>query len=341
MTLKDIANEAGVATSTVSRILNNKGSGAASKEVQDRVWEIVRRTGYVPNASARSLRTGRDEGGEDIKRAIACVFARTPIPLNDPFFSGISRGIEEEAFLHNFFLRYSITAQDLSNLEDLDTESDARLRGIAILGRCDQRVFRELHYQFKNIIYVGLNNTDVKCDQVLCDGFLASKMAVEHLIGLGHRRIGYIGETVDEKRFNGYRETLIANGLHYDDKLAESRILSFENGYAGMQQLLERAPEVTAIFCANDQTAIGAMKAANQMELNVPRDISIVSIDDIEVSQFISPSLTTVHIPTGEMGRIAAKLLIDRIRGGHSSLLKTFLPCYLVERDSCARPRAT
>lgn len=339
MTLKDIANEAGVATSTVSRILNNKGPSAASKEVQDRVWEIVRRTGYVPNVSARSLRTGRAETGEQAKKAIACVFARTPSPLNDPFFSGISRGIEEEAFLHNYFLRYSITAQDLSNLEDIDTNSDNRLRGIAILGRCDQRIFHELRRKFKHIIYAGLNNTDIKCDQVLCDCFLASKIAIEHLIGLGHRQIGYIGETVNETRFSGYKEILKANGLPYNDRFTESRIHSFENGYLGMQLLLKRAPEITAIFCANDRTAIGAMKAAREMELCIPRDISIISIDDNEVSQFISPALTTVHIPTGEMGKIAAKLLIDHIKGGHSSQLKTYLPCFLVDRESCAKPR--
>ena len=106
MTLKEIAMEAGVSISTVSRVINKKGTSAASKEVQDKIWEIVRRTGYSPNAAARNLKTGHSAENESKRsRSIACIFARTDEPMKDTFFSTLARGIEQEAFRHNILLK--------------------------------------------------------------------------------------------------------------------------------------------------------------------------------------------------------------------------------------------
>ena len=107
-----------------------------------------------------------------------------------------------------------------------------------------------------------------------------------------------------------------------------------------MMLLMESAPQVTAVFCANDQTAIGAVKAAQVMGLRIPEDISIASIDDIEMAKYMSPPLTTVHIPTAEIGSVAAKILIDRIQGGHKLPMKISLPSKLIIRESCATPRS-
>ena len=114
--------------------------------------------------------------------------------------------------------------------------------------------------------------------------------------------------------------------------------LSHEGGYQGAYRLMEAKADVTAIFCANDNTAIGAIKAIREKGYRIPEDISIIGVDDIETAQYLSPMLTTVHIPTEEMGQLAAKILIDRINGGHRIPLKLILPFHIAKRDTCATP---
>ena len=339
MRLIDIANEAGVSASTVSRILNNKGPHVASKQIQDRVWEIVRRSGYQVNTSARSLRIGKKSEESSSRKTIACVYARQEVSLNDPFFSAIARGIEEEAYANNYVLKFTFTMHDLSDLRQIETLGSIKTRGLAILGQCNRDKFRELQRAsgcYRNIIYAGLDNVDLKCDQVLSSGSEAAETAVNHLIGLGHRRIGYLGATEHEIRFLGYKTALQSKGLPFDESLAETCEMSCEGGYNSFKSLWLRRSQITAVFCSNDQTAIGAIKAATELHLHIPKDISIIGIDDIELSRFVSPALTTVHIPTIEIGRMAGKLLIDRITDGHSIQMKTYLPSYLIERESCA-----
>ena len=334
MTLKEIAKEAGVAPSTVSRILNNKGHLAASQETQDRVWEVVHRLGYIPNSAAKKLR----EGEESIRQnatAIACLYARTGRSMDSPFFLDIARGIEIEAFSHNCFMRYSLTTGDLSTLKNFSEAPS----GIAVLGRCNRRILHELKATIPNVIYAGLNSIDADYDQVISDGKDAAYKVMDYLISLGHEKIAYIGETTDEVRYIGYREKLMECKIPFCAEYVVDRLLSADGGYSGMNMLMKSAPEVTAVFCANDQTAIGAVKAAQIMGLHIPDDISIASIDDIEMAKYMSPPLTTIHIPTTEIGGIAAKILIDRIQGGHKLPMKISLPSRLIIRESCAPPR--
>ena len=102
---------------------------------------------------------------------------------------------------------------------------------------------------------------------------------------------------------------------------------------------MEQQPKLTAIFCGNDITAIGAIRAIKDRKLKIPKDISVISIDDIDMAQYLSPMLTTIHIPVDEMGKMAAKTLIDRINGGHTLPMKLQLPFHLANRDSCGKPR--
>ncbi len=334
MTLKEIAKEAGVAPSTVSRILNNKGHLAASPETQDRVWEVVHRMGYIPNNAAKKLRSG-EIAESSSGTTIACLYARMGRSMDSPFFLDIARGIEIEAFSHNCFMRYSLTTGDLSTLQTF-TEVPS---GIAVLGRCNKRVLHDLKSIVPSVIYAGLNSINADYDQVVSDGKDAAYKVMEYLIGLGHKHIAYIGETIEEIRYIGYREKLMEHRIPFHAEYVVDRLLSADGGYSGMKLLMETAPEVTAVFCANDQTAIGAVKAAQVMGLRIPDDVSIASIDDIEMAKYMFPPLTTVHIPTTEIGSITAKILIDRIRGGHKLPMKISLPANLVIRESCCPPR--
>lgn len=336
MTLKEIAIEAGVSVSTVSRVINSN-SKAAGREVQERIWEIVRRTGYTPNSVARSLKMGNGHQPETFARSLACLFARTQDAMSDQFFHSLSRSIEEEAFQHNYILKYSFSAFDIKNPATYQLVVDNQVNGIAVLGRCDKPTLKFLKQHFNSVVYVGLNSLDAKYDQIICGGREAGCAATEHLIRLGHRRIGYIGETVCEERYLGYCDALNAHQLPIKAEYTANVSLSAENGYKGAKQLLDRKSDISAVFCSNDITAIGAMRAFQERGVRIPKDISLVSIDDIDTAQYLSPMLTTIHIPTQEMGQMAAKILIDRIQGGHKFPVKVSLPFYLARRESCSK----
>ncbi len=261
MTLKEIAQEAGVSISTVSRVINQSNSGAASKEVQDRIWEIVRRTNYTPNSSARNLKSGKTSSGQASSHSIACLFARKPDAITDPFFSQLARSIEKEAFKQNYILKYSFTAIDIQHPSTFHLITDNQVDGVAILGRCNKQLLSFLKKHFNYVIYTGLNSLNAKYDQVLCEGHLTSEHAVEYLIGLGHTRIAYVGETQNEERYVGYCSTLRKHKLPVQSDFISNVMLCSEGGYRGTKALLKRTRDITAVFAPNDLTAIGVMCA--------------------------------------------------------------------------------
>lgn len=339
MTLKEIAQEAGVSISTVSRVINQSNSKAASKEVQDRIWEIVRRTNYTPNTSARNLKAGTTSSGQASSRSIACLFAREPDAITDPFFSQLARSIEKEAFKQNYILKYSFTAIDIQHPSTFHLIADNHVDGVAILGRCNKQLLSFLKKHFNYVIYTGLNSLNAKYDQVLCESTLASEHVIEYLIGLGHTKIAYVGETQNEERYIGYCSTLRKHKIPIQNEFVSNVMLCSEGGYRGAKALLAKTREMTAIFAPNDLTAIGVMRAIQEEGLKIPKDISVISIDDIDMAQYLSPMLTTLHVPLDEMGKMAAKTLIDRIEGGHHLPMRISMPFYLAVRESCGPPR--
>ena len=336
VTLKEIAKEANVSVSTVSRVLNGRGKSAAGREVSERIWEIVNRTNYIPNKAAQSLRSANRGKGE-LHGSIECLLARMPFSEKDQFFSERARSVEFEANSLGYDVRYSFTTKSLYNREAMRELSESHADGIIIMGRCDKQVFALLNQQFKSICYVGLNQLNGSCDQVICDGMEASKSAVNYLISLGHRRIGYVGEIQDEIRYLGYRNAMIENGIPTDSRFVKNVKLSYKGGYEGAKALISCCSDITALFCANDNTAIGAMSALQEMGLSVPKDVSVIGVDNIATSRYLTPSLTTIDIPIEEMGKTAAKLLHDRIRGGHQIQIKAMLPSKIETRESCMK----
>lgn len=336
MTLKDIAQEAGVSVSTVSRVINGKGKSVASKEVQDRIWSIVRRTNYVPNRSAQELRRNITNSEDPLPETIECLLARMPFLEKDYFFSEIARNIETELHSNNYILQYSFTSSGNQLRNTAQELKQNTAKGLIILGRCNQNILATLKQHFRKICYVGLNYLNANYDQVICDGMEASKAAVNYLIELGHSKIGYIGETRNEIRYIGYRCAMIEHNLPTLTQYVADFTLSYKGGYDGAKRLIECGADITAVFCANDTTAIGAMSAFQEAGLKIPEDISVIGVDDIELSRYISPALTTISIPVAEMGKVASKIMIDRINGGHKIPLKVLLPFSLEVRESTA-----
>lgn len=333
MTLKDIAKEAGVSVSTVSRIVNGNSSSAASKETQDKIWKIARTGGYVPNTSAQALKTGIFR--KPIDKSIACLYARSEDAANDAFFSTLTRSIEQEALKEGFIVKYSFSAFDIYSPATIRQVQESLVDGVVILGRCNKETLKFLKEHFKKVVYSGLNILNADYDQIVCDGNAVAYDAMAFLYENGHTRIGYIGETKNEVRYQAYRSFLRDHKIPVDNNIITNTAVSSEGGYLGAKRILERADHISAFFCMNDITAIGAIKAISEKGYRIPKDISLISMDDIELAQFVSPMLTTMHIPIEEMGKMTAKILIDRINGGHTLPMKVSLPYYLVKRESC------
>lgn len=335
MTLKEVAELAGVSASTVSRVLNDKNSKAAGKEVREKIWKIVRETGFVPNSHAQNLRKKCcKKTAERQKHYYACIYARSP--NKDMFFSELSNAIEYEAYKSDYILKYTFSAEELEQNSFADAISSNEISGIVVLGRFNKERINEVAEKQKNVVYVGLNFSTIKHDTVFCDGFLAGCKAMETLFEYGHTEIAYIGEVNKENRYQGYCKELKEHHIELDLQRVVATKQGLEGGRQAVNDLLQRNTQFTAIFCANDATAMGAIKTLLEHKIRVPEDVSVISIDDVEMARYFTPMLTTVHIPIVELGRQAAKTMIDRIEKGHTLPIKMELPFSLSRRDSCA-----
>lgn len=337
MTMKEIASLAGVSVSTVSRVINHPDSKAASKEVENKIWQIVRETGYIPNPHARDLKLHKPGSKHSSEKTIGCILARTH--TSDPFFSKITRGIEKEALRNGYVVKFIYSYHDIQNPDIRQAVCEMKVDGLVILGRPDSKTRSFLKANYSRIIYTGLNNIESEFDQIICNAYLASKTAVSYLAELGHVHIAYLGERKNEIRYRGYWDAVSQLALPLNKKLIVDTPLSVEGGCQATRKLLLSGCKVTALFCANDLTAIGALKAARELNRKIPDELSVIGIDDIETGQYTTPMLTTIHVPMEDLGIMTAKLLIDRIETGRRIPMKVELPFQLIRRESCAVPK--
>lgn len=338
MTLKEIAGRAGVSVSTVSRVVNSKNAKAASPEVCNRIWQIVRETGYTPNSSAQCLQQGSGNAIPQHSGKIYVIFSRRVDTYIDPFFMDLMHAIEVEAFSRRYPIQTVMSDLELRNLS---AEAIDKYSAAIVLGQISEKNLALLKGRFRNLLYVGLNALPESAgvDQILCSGYKAARSAVAYLAEMGHRRIYYIGETENEERYQGYLDEMKHRGLSTRPEYVRRTQLSPQGGYDSMAQLLSGKWEFTAVFCANDDTAIGAVRALMEHGVRVPEEISVIGMDDIEMSRYLSPMLTTVHIPTEDMGKQAAKMIIDRMEGGHKIPIKVKFPISISPRESCTAPK--
>ena len=328
MSLKEIAQMVGVAPSTVSRVLNNTVSTCASPELKEKIWEAARTLNYVPDINARNLKKGNHN--TDKKYKIAIILARFNSLEADPFFHELFQSIEESLF------SYSCTIQFITNIKQKDLkELMKEIDGVIVLGRCPDELLNSIKKYTKNIVGIGRNPTSYKMDEIICNGKTAAITAMEYLLSLGHREIGYIGDCSSESRYIGYCETLINRNIPLNYNYIQSPDQTYDSGYHAMQKL--RQQNLTAVFCANDISALGALKALSEPSPDTgKKKISVISIDNISMSQTATPLLTTVSIPKEDMGRMAVNILLDRIKHNHNEYLRVEFPCKIIERDSCS-----
>ncbi|HEY7416324.1 MAG TPA: LacI family DNA-binding transcriptional regulator [Ktedonobacteraceae bacterium] len=345
VTLKDVAHEAQVSIGTVSRVFNNHIN--VTEEVRQRVFKAATHLGYFGMAGqeARSYESSRLV--KEIGFLFSSIMPYTRVGTN-PFWSHILHGVEGEASKSNIKVTYR-SLVEIQNTPDilLTTVYEMKLGGILLVGPAEPETARLL--QGVGIPLVLVDNYVPQANAVLGSNLAGAKDAVQHLINMGHRQIAFIGGPMTagtpplnkiytiERRAEGYRLALYDAGLPVPYDLYEDGGLSTEGGYKACQRLLERDKPFSAIFCANDEMAIGAMKALRDANLRVPEDVSLVGFDDIDMVEHLTPALTTVRVNKEALGSIAVKRLLALTSNPDLVNVTSMLEVELVKRDSVSR----
>lgn len=338
VTLKDIAERVGKSVPTVSRAL--AGFEDISPKTRQEVQRVAREMGYEPNISARNLQKQRTD-------TIALILpTTTKLRFSDPFFSEFLSGIVEQTTEYGFTLNISANTSDNQNEAYLKQIRSRRVDGFIIMRtqRQDQRIdlLRDRGTPF---VAFGRIEGDNDFHLVDDDDTEGVRQVVDHLVSLGHTRLGYISEptnfTKSYNRFLGFREGLEANNLPYDPELVIESNFRQRSGQLAACQLLEMSHPPTAIVSSNDLLALGAMNEAQACGLVVGRDVSITGFDDILLAEYANPPLTTVHQPAQQLGMMVAEMLLKVIRKEPIDKKQVILKPSLVIRQSSGAPTAT
>ena len=329
-TIIDVAREAGVSKSTVSRVISGDGSPVRDS-TRERVVEAIRRLGYERNAVAGSLRTNRT----------FTVILIIP-DITNPFWPEVARGAQDALAEHGY-------AVVLAN-SDWDERREREFLARARSNRFDGIIINPAGVSNEELllggipaVVVGLGTEYPDFDMVGSDSYGGTTLAMEHLIGLGHRRIGLISgvsrRSSSASRVNGYLDYLRRHDMPIEDDLIVRCPYGEDAGQQAMTQLLclDRPP--TAVFAANDMLAIGALQAVHEAGLRVPEDLSIVGMDDIHAVSVTTPPLTTVAKQKSESGWQAAAFLLERMGAdAPAGPRQLAFRCSLIARGSSAPP---
>lgn len=341
MSLKKIAQMTGVSPSTVSRVLNNVSSTCASKEVRDKIFDAAREIGYQPNESARRLKSSAKDIRSDSH--VSIVLARIKDLNDDPFFYELFRNLELSLLESRTVIDHVIYAEETLSASFSGDSGRRRgilkdisgSQGVIILGRCSEKLLEQIMSFNGNIVGIWRNSMNFNVDEVVCDGKKAAELAMKHLIDLQHKNIAYIGDCSHESRYIGYCNSLIHNNIPMNYEWIKQTDQTRESAGRAFYELLESAQDFSAVFCANDITAVEVLKILKEKKREIKRAISVISIDNIEESENTSPFLTTINIPRKEMAHMAVSLLLDRIAKKHTETVRIEFPCRIVNRSSC------
>lgn len=334
VTIRDIARLSGFSRSTVSLVLNN--SPHVSSDTRARILDVIGQLDYHPSSAARTLAGRRP-------RTIGVVFPKVSQCFSDCYFSEALAGIADGLLEHQYQCLLEFATETYKQDHNfLTTFKAKRVDGMLYVGAWDEDLYiNQVRWAGCPVVLVNSRLDDLPC--VVANNASSAYRAVEHLVSLGHRRIGIVSSpgnvTTSQDRMRGYVEALRDYGLMPpDDRIVEGDF-SEESGACAMRQLLERDADVTAMLVANDMMAIGAIGAARASGLRVPEELSVVGADDIRLASYTRPALTTIRQPIYQIGRLAAQQVLAMIAGGPLEKNDIVVPTELVVRQSTAPVR--
>lgn len=330
ITLKDVADQAGVSLATASLALNN--SSKVKAETFKRVHQIAQKLNYIPNARAQAL----------VKRATKTIGLIIPEMVN-PFFAELTQAIKDTVIKEGYNIILCCT--------DYKSEEEVKYINMFKSGQVDGAIFScmgdlmqkndemvlDLAKNYIPVVYVERDSPNhqiipiIKSD--LKDG---AYQATKYLIELGHREIGFVGQS--SERMEGYRQCITQHQIALNQQFVFYNYITIEGGIAVGKKLLKLAQRPTALVCLNDEMAIGVIQALTHGGIQVPQDISIIGTDNIKISNFYNPPLTTINVPKTEMGKKAGNILLKLMAGQILPVSEHYLlyPTELIIRQSTA-----
>ena len=329
VTIREIAREAGVSTATVSRYFNNPER--VSPQARDKVRPVVERYHYVSHGLAMGLASRRS-------RTLGLVIPTITNSIYASSTQAVQRAAQEAGYTVLVGISEFSPAEEARLIHRL---LERRVDGLVLTGGTrDQALYDKITHNGVPFVVTWLSTRMPALPSVSFDNYKAATAAVDYLLSLDHRRIGLICGRSDvndraRERRRAYEDCLARRGIAVDPALIFERDFEFIEGRAALHAMLAVPDPPSAVFCANDIQAIGAMAECREAGLEIPKEISIVGFDDLPIAQYTDPQLTTIRVPAAEMGQRAAEALIAAVKAG-GAVMPLELPTDLVIRGSTA-----
>lgn len=332
VTIRSVAEAAGVSIATVSFVLNNRPGQVISAPVRKRVVQAAQALGYAPSAAAAGLARKRT-------RNVAIIFYRNDHQITNPLYSFVVQGAIKEAILREYNILFSFIKDAYRGPDDLpQVVREKNVEGAMFVQEVDDALVSELRSRGIATVAVDSHPYVPKLNTVYVDNLQGGRLACRHLLELGHQKLAFLRAASDrpsiDERGQGFVRELEDQGRDGSNWLLEASSLTYRSGYERALKELRRNPELTAIFCANDELAAGVLRAANELNRHVPGELSVVGFDDIIMSAYVDPPLTTIGFDKEDMGRLAMARLIDLLEGKVDGVARQLLEPELVIRNS-------
>jgi DNA-binding LacI/PurR family transcriptional regulator len=333
MNIAEIAKRANVSTATVSRAINQ--SGPVKAATARKVWRAISELNYYPNSHARALVSGRS-------RLIGLIVS----DITNPFFPELIRSFETQASQRQYDLLFTSTDYLTSRMTTcLRRMLERKVDGVAMMtSEMDMSLIKELWRRGVPLVFMDVGQVGPKMSHVAIDYANGVKQAVDHVVALGHKQIGFISGPLDlhsaRTRRQAFLDAVRGHGLAPDKRFIREGTHTAEGGQKAMAAILRLSRHPTAVVSSNDWTAIGALHAIHGAGLRVPSDISLVGFDDIPLVSYTNPSLTTVRMSAADVGSTAFEALFKLIGGERLEGDVYQVPTRLIIRESTAKPAA-
>jgi len=336
MDIREIARRAKVSTATVSRAINRVPT--VDPQLAKRVWKIVDELGYYPNTQARALVSGRSR-----------IFGLIVSEITNPFFPEIVQSFEDIAVQHNYEILLTSTVHDPKRMEtSVRRMIERRVDGVAILTfGMEDSLFDDLRFRKVPLVFVDVGRHVARVSNIKIDYQHGIRQAVQHLTAMRHERIAFVTGPLNLRsavaRKTAFEDSLREIGANLDPQLVMEGDHTMEGGMRALAQIANHPLRPTAIMYSNDMTAIGVMREAFDCGISIPQELSVIGFDDVRLSQFVIPPLTTIQMSQSEIARLAFKALITEVErddpdpNGTEYLLQTNL---VLRKSTALAPRS-
>lgn len=324
-TIRDVARQAGVSHQTVSRVINGKED--VSPETRATVEAAIEQMGYLPNAIARSMARGQTH-------TLACISPN----LTDYTFASVIEGAEIEARQHEYFM-LSSSATDPEAFSSLVDElvGHRRVDGLIVINPYSDDRFQHIPKNFP-VVFVGARSHEQNICSVSLDDEKVAYEATRHLLSLGHTNIalvtGPMEEDCSQERTEGYIRALSEAGIAFDNTMIIEGDWSATSGQDALLSFVEQGRVPSAVFAQNDRMAMGVLRAARDANIKVPTQLAVIGVDDMPLSSYFDPPLTTMRQDMPRIGQEATRILLDLVQKKNTDLREMKLSAQLVVRQS-------